>query len=90
MALRTVVLSDEAQEVLDRESTLHPRLDEVYRGLEWRLARKPEDGYQFDYELWTAKIDADSFAKTPALVVLYKFDENRIEVLRLLVQVRAA
>jgi hypothetical protein len=42
---RTVVESHVAQQVIDTEIHRDPRLNDLYEGLKWRLARQPEVGY---------------------------------------------
>lgn len=88
MILRTVVLSILAQEVLDRESDLRERLRDVYEGLEWRLSRDPASGYQYNEKYWLMKLDGNLAAEIPGIVVLYIFDNEHVDVLRMLIQVR--
>lgn len=87
MILREVILSHEAQDVLDRESQLHLRLTEVYRGLEWRLSRNPSSGYQKDAANWIVRLDGNLAAKIPGVVVLYQFNENQVAILAMLIKV---
>ena len=42
---RTVVESHAARPVIDAEIHREPRLNDLYEGLKWRLARQPEVGY---------------------------------------------
>ena len=87
MPLRTVVMSHEAQNVLDSEATIHPRLAEIYRGLEWRLCRDPKSGYKKDADNWIIRVNGDAAARVPTIVLLYRFDENEVEILRMLIKV---
>lgn len=84
--LRTIILSQEAQVVIDRESELHFRLEEVFDGLQWRLARDPKSGYPIDRTYWVIRLDGDPAARIPAIVVLYSFDADEVNVWRILVK----
>lgn len=44
MAARTVIIEPETEKFLQEEADRLDRLDDVYRALEWRLARNPSVG----------------------------------------------
>jgi hypothetical protein len=71
---------------LDRESQIHARLHDVYAGLEWRLCRDPDSGYLVDDAYWVVTIYGDALRRVPGLTVLYTFDADTVEVLRILVK----
>jgi hypothetical protein len=54
--------------------------------LKWWLAREPDSGEALDDKHWICKQDGDEKAKIPALVALYTFDDDEVEILSILVK----
>ena len=88
MPERTIILDKRAEASLDDGVLKHPGLSEVYRALEWRLARDAESG-----GLRIPRVDpptyvmrAHEWVNTPSLVVLYRFDADTVTVLRMRVR----
>jgi len=46
---RTVICSDDAEEILKKEIENNPGLDLLYQRLEWILSRAPYRGMKLDY-----------------------------------------
>jgi hypothetical protein len=82
--MRTVVLSHRAQEALDAAVKQYPRVEELYLGVEWSLARNPElGGTRVSKTLPIFIMIVRSWVKTPDLEVLFRFDEdpNQVHIL---------
>ena len=81
---RTVVLDRRAQEFVDLESSRTPRFDDQWRGVEWRLARRPDTGIprlamnQTDFLVYV--FPANEFATTRELWVLYSYNQDRVTI----------
>ena len=80
---REIVLSHDAEHVIDNEIKHNPKLDDFWIGFTWFLARGPEHGYR------VPKTDPASYVihfyhwHVGAIVVTYRFDENQVEILDL-------
>lgn len=80
---RSIVPDHSAQQKIDEASASIRRFDEVWRGLEWLLARSPEarahkivDGRQY----WLMVRSGDSLAGTPTVAVVYSFTDDEVFV----------
>lgn len=83
---RTVVQEHAASAAADAYAKQFPRFEEAYDALQWLLARKPDkvDNLERDvggrtYYLYRQA--ADKLAKTPAIVVVYTFDDDEVNIL---------
>ena len=79
---RTVILEDAAREYLDEEERKYPRLSEVYRALEWRIARQPEAGYRIP-NYTPARYLVKSLYRQPCaciLTLMYRFTESEVNI----------
>ena len=72
--------------VVYMESQIYPRMDEAFEALKWWLARSPETGIIVDDYFWLYKQRGNRELNIPALVVLYTFDANEVEIFSLLVR----
>lgn len=71
--MRTVVLSKKAQAILDAEIARFPRLEDVYRGLEWRIARDTGAGKPLPNTRPKAYlIRWRELGPTPSLMLVYR------------------
>ena len=81
---KSVVESNQAQEAIDTAMKTYPRLNQLYEGLKWRLARRPaESGVKISrlhnkYILKT--LDWSSYG-VPVVRVIYSFTDNEVEIL---------
>ena len=85
---RTVVESNDAASTADSLESSFGRFDEAYSALKWLLARRCDkigslsrDAGGVTYRLY--KVAADELAHTPALLVLYTFDDDEVEIVAL-------
>jgi hypothetical protein len=57
-------------------------LEDVYRALEWRLCREPEEGaIRISRKTPVYLMPSKPWVDAPRLVVLYRFDDKRVTVL---------
>jgi hypothetical protein len=87
--LRTVRLEHVAQEELDAACDKYPRMAEAWRGVEWRLSHRPEEGMllDFDGEVYLHKIDPP-VSSAPLVTTLYQYDHETVSVLSIKVTLR--
>ena len=86
---RTVVYSLEATAFIDLNND-QSRFSDIWdsnEGIEWLLARSPEVGMrrpaeQDGIEYWMYSVAADPIAQTRSFLVLYTWDENQVEIIR--------
>jgi hypothetical protein len=77
---RTIIEEKCVSEAIDEAIEISPRLIQLYDGLKWRLARKPESGFKVSRteNLYVIKTTNWSFLDIPTLRVFYTFDENNV------------
>lgn len=78
---RTIVLEDAAEKAADAASSKYQRFDHVFFGLQWLLARKPEQGIELRVEGLGTRIyvaGSDPLAQTPVVWVRYSYDDNEV------------
>lgn len=79
--IRQVVQEHKATTVLDAEIGKYPNLSEVYRSLEWRLARQPEAGHRVpSSNPESFVIHANEWVDAPQLVLLYHFTDDTVTI----------
>ena len=81
---RTIVEDVSAQESIDMAVPIYPRLNDLYEGLKWRLARRPaESGVKLsrDSDKYITKTLDWSQYNIPALRVIYSFNENETVIM---------
>lgn len=80
---RTVVESNEATQVIDRERKKYPRFDDLYEGLQWRLARRPESGVKILRMEGYYIIKTIDWGKLgiPVMRLLYIFNDNEVNII---------
>lgn len=79
MLLRTIIESDTTQKTIDKLITQHPRLEDVYEALKWRLSRRPESGTLVKNSYWVIKSSNDfEIDDIPMLKILYSFDDKEV------------
>jgi hypothetical protein len=79
--MRTVILENRVSEQLEAAVTRFPRIEEAYRGLEWRLCRRPQDGIHRTSNFFIYKQDGIRNLNIPTLTVLYRFNENEVGII---------
>jgi hypothetical protein len=78
---RTIVESNNVVNVIHKEQTSWPRLEEVFEGMKWRLARKPESGTKLaGYEGYYLLVNNDSIEVVglPRVVLLYTYNDDEV------------
>lgn len=79
---RTVVCSDEAEEVLRGKIEDNEDLTLLYRRLEWALSRNPEIGRNLnykDYDYWLYEPDRNN-PDLPTLQAVYNIHKDKIVI----------
>ncbi len=84
--IRTVIEAGPISIQIDAEGSIYPRLEEAFDALTWWLARNPESGELLDDYYWLYKQSGNRDLNIPALVVIYTFDANEVELISLLVR----
>ena len=85
--MRTVIESDIVSTVVDKEQAIYPRLEDAFDALKWWLAHVPESGELIDDLNWLYKQLGNRKANIPALVVIYTFDHQYVELKFILIQI---
>jgi hypothetical protein len=82
MAVRTVIVEPETEKYLQNEADRLNRLDDVYRSLEWRLARNPSIGEQIPG--WNPPrflVKSINWKSIPfRLTLLYRFTDEEVVI----------
>ena len=78
--LREIVESKAVSDLLDAEIERHPRLQDTLLGVEWVLSRDPETGLRMNDGYWIYR-NGVAAPGAPIVTVLYRFDDDRVEVL---------
>jgi len=83
--MRTIIEEEHVSSKLDKHAAQYPRVNDVWRGVEWLLARKPERGVFLDEfegeDLYLFKSSIISTPNIPVITVLYKFNANEVTIL---------
>jgi hypothetical protein len=85
--MRTVIEAQIVSDIIDSEQTNYPRLGDAFEALKWWLAHVPESGEIIDDFHWLYKQKGDQRKNVPALVVIYTFDDDNVEIEFILVRV---
>ncbi|SRR6266566_4548268 len=77
---RTVVESAAVSQAIDAEVQKHSGLEDLYRGIQWRICREPEIGYPVPgTNPPLSVVRAFGWAKYPGeVVVAYSHDDNEV------------
>ena len=78
---RNVVREKRVKEWLRKHSTSESRVKDAFLGLEWNLAREPDDGMCIEDERMAYVQYADPVARTPSLWAVYTFDERTVRII---------
>lgn len=85
--MRTVIEDLSVSEIIDKEQTVYPRLDDAFRALTWWLAREPESGIILDDLNWIFKQIGNTEMNIPSLTAIYTFDHRYVQIKFVLVRV---
>lgn len=83
LRLRTIREEHCVSEAIDKAKSKYPRIDEVFDGLKWRLARDPESGFELpntDSPKYLIKPDPP-LKNLPIITILYEFDAFQVNIL---------
>lgn len=79
---RTIRESRIAEQTIDNEIKKTPRLNDVYEGVKWLLARSPETGYAVPRtDPQTYVIHSYHWNIGASVVIAYHFDDDQVEIL---------
>jgi hypothetical protein len=84
--MRTVVEDFSVTDKVYAESDIYPRLEEAFDALKWWLSHSPESGELIDDINWMYKQRGNAKLNIPALVVIYTFDRDTVQLFHLLVR----
>ena len=82
---RDVAISHDARQLLDNNVRQFPLLDDIYRALEWRLARMPEDGELIRDDWYVIRSQSWGASGAAIIVALCTFTDNKVEIDRIAV-----
>lgn len=78
LRLRTIVPENEVTFDVDAAKMTFSRVDDAYAGLEWRLARSPNDGILVGNGYYIYKQLGFPKWKIPSITVLYRFTDSEV------------
>jgi hypothetical protein len=78
---RTWILDEHAQKAIDEAIAEHARIEEEILGVEWVLVRSPEEGDQVGPDVYLY-INTRRRPNASLVTVLYTYNENEVNVLR--------
>jgi hypothetical protein len=84
--MRTVIEAQSVSTKIYTEVSTYPRLEETFDALKWWLAHNPDSGELIDDYHWLYKQRGNRELKIPALVAIYTFTEDEVEILSILVR----
>lgn len=78
---RTVVEDVRVTDTLTSLRANHPRIDDAWEGIKWRLARGPEEGYEVVSGKYLMRFPSFvNIVDVPSLTVLYEFNNDQVRV----------
>lgn len=83
--MRTIVEEHVVSANIDQAIVKHPRLEDVYQGIQWRLSREPQNGYQLPGatpETYLFKITTP-LPTYPTITLLYRYTVEEVTVLNI-------
>ena len=78
---RTVREEHPARTTIDQEIATNPRLNDIYDGLKWRLARDPDIGYRVPRTNPQTYVVHSYHWDVAAVVAAYRFDDDMVEII---------
>ena len=85
--MRTVIEEVAVSAKIDAETSIYRRLEEAFDALKWWLSHRPDTGELIDDYHWIYKQQGNRDLKIPALVALYTFSEDEVEILSILIRI---
>ena len=81
--IRTVVEEPAVTKTIDGATKQHPRIPDVFEALKWLLARKCDvlPSREISGSHYVYRQAEDSIAATPAIVVVYVYDNNSVNII---------
>jgi len=83
----TVIESPSVSAKIDAEAAIYERLDEAFDALKWWLAHSPESGELIDDYHWLYKQKGNRYRHIPALVAIYTFNHQCVEIISILIRI---
>jgi hypothetical protein len=83
----TVIESPSVSAKIDAEARVYERLEDAFDALKWWLARNFDKGELIDDFHWMYKQSGDRYQHIPALVAIYTFDRDYVEIISILVRI---
>lgn len=80
---RTIREAEDIEPTLRAASEKYPRIEEVWEGWKWRLARGPQAGYKLPGAtptMYLIKSEGSETLQIPALTILYAFDDDHVDI----------
>lgn len=77
---RVVAESASVSNAINQAKKKYPRVEDVFFGLKWVLARDPQKGVQLSNSYWIIKTAPSAIRGVPVLVALYRFDGDQVDI----------
>jgi len=77
---RVVAESNSVTTAINRSKKKYPRVEDVFSGLKWALARDPANGILASNPYWVIKTAPSVAAGVPQIIALYRFDNDNVEI----------
>jgi hypothetical protein len=84
--MRTVIEADHVSAKIDAESAIYGRLEDAWDALKWWIAHNPDSGVLLDDVHWIYKQRGNHELNVPALVIIYTFQPDIVEIIALLIR----
>jgi hypothetical protein len=85
--MRTVIEAQSVSAKIYAEVSFYGRLEEAFDALKWWLAHDPESGELIDDYHWLYKQSGNRELRIPALVAIYTFTDDEVEILSILIRI---
>ena len=83
VGIRTVIEEPDVTQTIDDATQRNPRIPAAFEALKWLLARKCDvlPSREISGSHYVYRQAGDSIADTPALIVVYIYDDNEVKIL---------
>ena len=87
--MRSIIEEPVVTNTIDRNIANNPRVEDVFNGLKWKLARDPSSEVQisiYDEPFFIESTNNFGMKNIPVIVCLYQFDANQVTIHEILIR----
>ena len=87
-SMRSIIEEKNVTDKIDNLTIKHPRFDDAYRGLQWRLSREPERGFSLKEYGFPNKYlykTSPNIAGISNITVIYEYDDLQVRILFIMI-----